>query len=113
MAMDFSKLLSQIESVTTKKSYDDEDKDQYWKLTKDKAGNASAIIRFLPNKDPEDFPFVRVWNHSFTNKNTTPHRWYIEKSLSTINKATARSTQMAICDATRFLKLILYLIFNC
>lgn len=81
MAMDFSKLLAQIETVTTKKTYND-NAGEYWKPTKDKAGNAAAVIRFLPNKDVEDFPFVRMFSHSFKNK-TTGH-WYIENSLSTI-----------------------------
>ena len=81
MAIDFSKLLSQIESVTSKKTYTD-NSDQYWKPTKDKAGNASAVIRFLPNKDEDEFPFVRIFSHSFKNKATG--KWYIENSLSTI-----------------------------
>jgi hypothetical protein len=82
MAMDFSKLLQQIETVTTKKTYTD-NSSEYWKPTKDKAGNAAAVIRFLPNKDVEDIPFVRMFSHSFKHK-VTGH-WYIENSLSTIN----------------------------
>lgn len=82
--MDFSALLSQIDKVTTKRTYDD-DKVGYWKPTRDqKTGNGSARIRFLPNKDVSDFPFVRMWSHSF--KNTDTNRWYIENSLSTINE---------------------------
>jgi hypothetical protein len=84
MAMDFQKLLSQIDSVTSKKSYSDENKGEYWKPTKDKSGTASAIIRFLPNKDQDDFAFVRMWSHSFKNESVTPTRYYIENSLSTI-----------------------------
>ena len=81
--MDFSKLLSQIDSVTSKKTYD-ENSGEYWKPTKDKAGNASAVIRFLPNKDVDDFPFVRMFSHSF--KNVKTGRWYIENSLTTIGQ---------------------------
>ena len=82
MAMDFSKLLSQISSVSSpKKTYVD-NSDQYWKPTKDKSGNASAVIRFLPNKDEDEFPFVRIFSHSF--KNVKTGKWYIENSLSTI-----------------------------
>jgi hypothetical protein len=80
--MDFNKLLQNIESMTTtKKSYDDE-KVGMWKMTKDKAGNASAVIRFLPNLDQDDIPFVRKYTHSF--KDDSTGRWYIENSLSTI-----------------------------
>lgn len=81
--MDFTKLLGQLESVNTKKSYDDEEKD-FWKLTKDKDGNGEAIIRFLPNKTIDEFPFVRLYTHAF--KNTSNNRWYIERSLSTIDQ---------------------------
>lgn len=80
--MDFTKLLQNIESMTvTKKSYGDE-KIGIWKMTKDKAGNASAIIRFLPNKDQDEIPFVRKYTHAFKDEGTG--RWYIENSLSTI-----------------------------
>ena len=80
--MSFEKLLSQIESVTAKKKTWEDDSANYWRPTKDKAGNASAVIRFLPNKDQEDFPFVRLYTHSF--KDPSTNRWYIENSLSTI-----------------------------
>lgn len=82
--MDFSKLLAQIDSVTTtKKTYDDDTAD-YYRLTTDKAGNASAVIRFLPDADIEDIPFVRRFKHAF--KNEENNRWYIEFSLSTIGE---------------------------
>jgi gp32 DNA binding protein like len=85
--MDFSKLLGQLDSVTTKK-YDNDDKNalEFWKMTRDKAGNASALIHFLPNKTIEDFPFVRLWTHAFKNKVNDKDRWYIENSLSTIGE---------------------------
>lgn len=79
--LSFSNLLSQIDTVNTKKDYGDEKKN-YWKLTKDKEGNGSAIIRFLPNKDVDDFPFVRMYNHAFKDNGTG--RWYIENSRSTL-----------------------------
>lgn len=81
--MNFASLLTQIDSVNTKKTGDEDEKD-YWKLTKDKEGNGSAIIRFLPNKELEDFPFVRIYSHGF--KDASTGRWYIERSLSTIGE---------------------------
>ena len=54
--------------------------DRYWKPTVDKAGNGSAIIRFLPAPSGEDVPFVRYWDHGFQG----PGGWYIEKSLTSI-----------------------------
>lgn len=60
--------------------------DRYWKVTRDQAGNGSAIIRFLPappdHENPDDF-FVRMWSHAF--KSNTG-KWYIENSLTTLSK---------------------------
>jgi hypothetical protein len=56
--------------------------ERFWKPTVDKAGNGSAIIRFLPPAAGEDVPFVRYWDHGFQG----PGGWYIEKSLTTIGK---------------------------
>lgn len=81
--MNFANLLSQIESVTDKKSYGNEDTG-FWRPTKDKTGNSQAVIRFLPNKNIEDVPFVRRYSHSF--KDPTTKRWYIEKSLTTLGQ---------------------------
>jgi hypothetical protein len=81
--MNFASLLTQIDSVNTKKDYSEETKN-YWKLTKDKDGNGSAIIRFLPAKNLEDFPFVRMYSHAF--KDPSTNQWYIENSLSTIGQ---------------------------
>jgi len=82
--MNFESLLSQIDSVTAKKKNYDEGSETYWRLTKDKAGNGSAVIRFLPNKEITDIPFVRLYTHSF--KDPSTQRWYIENSLSTLGQ---------------------------
>jgi len=85
--MDFSKLIGQLDSVKKKQFTDDDSNSKdFWKLTKDDAGNGSAVIRFLPNKDINDFPFVRLWTHAFSNFVNGKKRWYIENSLSTIEK---------------------------
>ena len=62
-----------------KKGYED---DRYWKPERDKSGNGYAVIRFLPQQDGEDMPWVRIWNHGFQG----PGGWYIENSLTTLNK---------------------------
>ena len=63
----------------TKKNGDE----NFWKPTVDKAGNGSAIIRFLPAPDGEDVPFIRYWDHGFQGPSG---KWYIEKSLTTIGE---------------------------
>ena len=62
-----------------KKSYND---DIYWKPELDKSGNGYAVIRFLPAPDGEDLPWAKVYSHAFQG----PGGWYIENSLTTVNK---------------------------
>lgn len=78
-ANSFAKLLTDIDTVQTKKFEKDE---TFFRLTKDKAKNATALIRFLPSKNIDDIPFVRIYKHNFKDVNTG--RWYIENSLTTI-----------------------------
>lgn len=54
--------------------------DRYWTPTVDKAGNGSAVIRFLPAPQGEDIPWIRFWDHGFKG----PGGWYIEKSLTSL-----------------------------
>ena len=55
---------------------------RFWQPEVDKAGNGYAIIRFLPAPKGEDIPWVRLFNHGFQG----PGGWYIENSLTTLNK---------------------------
>lgn len=91
MAIDFASLkrnrkesLDKIVSETTKLTTSgapEEDK-RFWTPTVDKAGNGYAVIRFLPAPQGEDIPWVRIFNHGFQG----PGGWYIENSLTTLNK---------------------------
>lgn len=58
-----------------------QDDDRYWKPEVDKAGIGSAIIRFLPAKVGEEFPFVQLWSHGFQGPNG---KWYIENCPTSI-----------------------------
>ena len=78
---DFSKISSAFESDTNGgKSYED---NRFWKLERDKAGNANAVIRFLPRVEGDELPWVKVFSHGF--KGPTG-KWYIENSLTTVGK---------------------------
>ena len=55
---------------------------RFWKPHLDKAGNGSAVIRFLPAPAGEDNPMVRYFDHAFKG----PGGWYIEKSLTTLGE---------------------------
>jgi hypothetical protein len=74
-----------------KPKYDDND-GTFWQPTRDKAGNAVAVIRFLPRPavDVEKYgkekavDFVRYYQHSF--QGPLSEEWYIEKCLSSNGK---------------------------
>lgn len=77
---DFSKITKELEKVANPQNQNKED-DRFWKLERDKAGNASAVIRFLPKTENDELPWVRLYSHGFQGPTG---RWYIEDSLSTI-----------------------------
>jgi hypothetical protein len=60
-------------------SYQD---DRFWKPELDKSGNGYAVLRFLPAVKDEDLPWARLWSHAFQG----PGGWFIENSLTTLNK---------------------------
>ena len=62
-----------------KKSFND---DTMWKPELDKTGNGFAVVRFLPTPEGEEMPWVSYFDHGFQG----PGGWYIEKSLTTLNK---------------------------
>jgi len=62
-----------------KQSFSD---DTMWKPELDKTGNGYAVVRFLPTPEGEEMPWVSYFDHGFQG----PGGWYIEKSLTTINK---------------------------
>jgi len=74
----FSQLQKQLEQTTKVGTVDE----RFWKPTQDKAGNAFAVIRFLPASDGEDMPFVKLYSHAFQG----PGGWYIENSLTTLGQ---------------------------
>lgn len=83
----FDNLLKEVEKLNSPTYEKDETADLYWKPTPDKAGNALAVIRFLPGPavdGDEALPWVQYWDHAFQNKESG--KWYIEKSLTTLGQ---------------------------
>ena len=68
-----------LEQTDEKKSYKD---DRFWRPELDKSGNGYAEIRFLPPIEGEDLPLAKLYSHAFQG----PGGWYIENSLTTMNK---------------------------
>lgn len=79
------RLNKEIEKINSGGFAKEEDT-RFWYPELDKAGNGSALIRFLPGPaaDGDDaLPWVRIFKHGF--KGPTG-KWYIENSLTTIDK---------------------------
>lgn len=57
--------------------------ERFWRCETDKAGNGTAVVRFLPAPASEEVPFVRLWHHAFKGPGGA---WYFENSLTTIDK---------------------------
>lgn len=80
---DFGKIANAFEKDVSggeTKSYKD---DRFWKLEADKAGNGTAVIRFLPRHPEDELPWVKIWSHGFQGPTG---KWYIENSLTTLGK---------------------------
>jgi gp32 DNA binding protein like. len=60
-----------------------QDDERYWKPEVDKAGTGSAVIRFLPAKAEEGFPFVQLWSHGFQGPTG---KWFIDNCPTSIEK---------------------------
>ena len=98
--MDFSKLKTSSGNLAILKAKAEalsastegpSNKDNYWKPEVDKAGNGSAVIRFLPASptDGEDgLPWVKVFSHGFQG----PGGWLIDNCLTTNNQ------QCPVCE---------------
>ena len=81
------RLTKEIEKINSPGTFDNKKTDdRIWKLERDKSGNGSAVIRFLPSAavDGDDaLPWVRYFDHGFKGPNG---RWYIENSLTSLNQ---------------------------
>jgi hypothetical protein len=72
-------LTDRLDKLTSKESYKD---DRIWKPGIDKAGNGYAVIRFLPEIEGEDAPFVAVYSHAFKGKGG----WMFENCPTTLTE---------------------------
>tara|TARA_B100000131_G_scaffold320256_1_gene367919 strand:- start:6004 stop:6912 length:909 start_codon:yes stop_codon:yes gene_type:complete len=71
------KLIKEVEKMNTSGGGGADER--FWKPEMDKTGVGSAVIRFLPAPDGEEFPWVKMYSHAFKG----PGGWYIENSLTT------------------------------
>lgn len=71
--------------------YKDELDDLFYVPEKDKAGNAHAIIRFLPPTEGEDSAFIKLFNHPIYRK--ADKRWFIHNCPASIGE------KCPVCEA--------------
>jgi hypothetical protein len=72
-------LSDRLDKMNSKDSYKD---DRLWKPGIDKSGNGYAVIRFLPEIEGEDAPFVAVYSHAFKGKGG----WLFENCTTTLGE---------------------------
>ena len=81
---DFANITKEFEKVANPQSNNSGNKDdRFWRLDPDKAGNATATIRFLPRIEGDELPWVRLFSHGFQGPTG---KWYIENSLTTLGE---------------------------
>jgi len=74
--------LDKLRSAVQASSSNFKEDEGFWKMSTDKAGNGTAIIRFLPAPPPETIPFATFFRHAFNG----PNGWYIELSRTTLGE---------------------------
>lgn len=80
------RLAKELDKLNAPASQEKKEDDRFWKIERDKSGNGSAVIRFLPAPavDGDDaLPWVRIFDHGFKGPSG---KWYIEKSLTTLGQ---------------------------
>ena len=80
MRYDLEKLRSRVKAIAETQPVV-KDSEGYYQPFTDTSGMGSAILRFLPPLDDEEFPFVRVYNHAFQVPST---KWFIDLCPATL-----------------------------
>lgn len=71
------KIVKNLDSGGARKEKDD----RFWSLTRDKAGNGSALIRILPPMGEDELPWVKSFGYGFQGPTG---KWYINESPTAI-----------------------------
>jgi hypothetical protein len=91
-----SDILAEMDKFNQKPKFDSkEDDERFWYPAVDKAGNADALIRFLPACESEKIPFVRFFEHTFQGPTG---QWIVREMCPT-----TRGGKCPICEYNRTL----------
>lgn len=85
---ELSHITSELEKTNSDKTFTDE---RLWKPERDKAGNATATIRFLPRTIKtvdgvdikDDVPWVKIYSHAFRGPSG---KWFIENCNTSLGQ---------------------------
>ena len=89
MKYDFEKLRSKVNAMAETKTVV-KDSEGYYQPFTDNNGIGSAILRFLPQLQDEEFPFVQLYNHAFQAQSS---KWFIDLCPTT------REQPCPVCQA--------------
>lgn len=76
---DWGKVKEDVKSSEKKKGYEPDSR--FWKPTVDDKGNATAVIRFLPDK--EGTPFIKFYSHNFNYMVDGVKKYWIRNCINT------------------------------
>ena len=79
----FAALREKMKEEQKGNNYND---DRFWKLSVDKSGIGSAVIRFMPPPEGEPMPYVLIYHHAF--KNPKSGKWFIENCPTSLGQGT-------------------------
>jgi hypothetical protein len=82
MKYDLERLRSKVKAAAATKTVV-KDSEGYFQPYTDESGVGSAILRFLPPLDEEEFPFVELYNHAFK---APSGKWFIENCPTTLTQ---------------------------
>ena len=82
MKYDLEKLRSKVNAMAATTTVR-KDSEGYYQPFTDKSGSGSAVLRFLPPLDDEEFPFVQLYNHAFEVPST---KWFIDLCPTTLKQ---------------------------
>jgi hypothetical protein len=82
MKYDLEKLRSKVTALAATKTVVKDSEGYYQPFTYNN-GSGSAVLRFLPPLDDEEFPFVQVYNHAFQAQSS---KWFIDLCPTTLTQ---------------------------
>ena len=81
MKYHLDELRSQVKAMAATKTVV-KDSEGYYQPFTDEKGNGSAILRFLPQLQDEEFPLVQTYVHAFQG----PSKWFIDLCPTTLTQ---------------------------